>query len=110
MMNMSAFEVDYDAIRKADKRVVDFWGAVKHRLSSSIAHMFADGELTDADIYAEIGEITLGEKPGRESDDELIYYNAVGAGVLDLAIAIRCYKAAKEKGVGIVLPYWEELD
>ena len=29
-----------------------------------------------------------------------------GAGILDLSVAGRCYKIAKEKGMGTVLPYW----
>ena len=110
LINMAAVEMEYDCIRMADKVVVDFWNSVKHRLSSTIAHMAADGLFKDEELHAEIGEIVLGRKPGRETDDEIIYYNPVGAGVLDLAVAIRCYRKALEPGIGIRLPYWEELE
>ncbi len=108
LMNMANHEMEYDCIRMADKAVVDYWGAVKHRLCSSIAHMAADGEFADDQLHAEIGEVILGRKPGRERDDEIIYFNAVGAGVMDLAIAIRCYRKALETGEGIRLPFWED--
>ena len=53
-------------------------------------------------------EIIKGEKPGRENDDETIQFNAVGAGILDLAVVTRCYKNAIEQGKGRIVPFWEE--
>lgn len=107
LMNMASFEMDYGCISIADKVVVDFWEVVKHRLSSSIAHMAADGLFKDEQLSAEIGEILSGEKTGRDNEDQIIYFNAVGAGILDIAIATRCYKKAKENGLGMEIPFWE---
>ncbi len=108
VMNMADYEVDHDCVYRADKLVVDFWENIKHRMISTAALMWKNGLITDADIHGELGEILCGEKPGRENDEEIIYFNAVGAGILDLAVAARCYKKASAQGIGIQLPFWED--
>ena len=45
----------------------------------------ADGSMTEADVYAEIGEVCNGSKPGREGD-ELIVVDLTGTGAQDAAI------------------------
>ncbi len=107
VMNMADFEVDYDCVRKADKLVVDFWESIKHRMISTVALMWKDGLIRDEDIHAELGQILTGYKPGRESEEEIIYFNAVGAGISDIAVTTRCYRNALRSGGGITLPYWE---
>ncbi len=107
VMNMADFEVDYDCVKRADKLVVDFWESIKHRMISTVALMWKDGLVQDADIHAELGAILAGHKPGREHDEEIIYFNAVGAGIADIAVTTRCYRNALQNGDGITLPYWE---
>lgn len=107
VMNMADYEVDNECVKRADKLVVDFWENIKHRMISTVALMWRDGLVKDEDIHAELGEILCGEKSPRESEDEIIYFNAVGAGILDIAVAARCYKNAKKEGKGISLPFWE---
>ena len=106
LLNMSGYEMEDGCVRMADKVVVDFWETVKHRLHSTAAHLADKGEFPDEKLHAEIGEIVNGTKCGRESEAETIYFNAVGAGILDLAVAGRCYQYAKENGLGITVPYW----
>ncbi|MBP5288448.1 MAG: ornithine cyclodeaminase family protein [Clostridia bacterium] len=107
VMNMADYEVDRDCVKRADKVVVDFWENIKHRMISTVALMWKDGEFRDEEIHAEIGEIVSGKKPGREREDEIIYFNAVGAGILDIALTTRCYRFAEKHGIGITLPFWE---
>ena len=107
-MNMADFEGDYDCIRRSDKVVVDFWENIKHRMISTVALMWKDGLFKDEEIHAELGDILSGEKSPRENDDEIIYFNAVGAGILDIAIAARCYMVAQKEGKGVSVPFWEE--
>ena len=71
-----------------------------------IALMAAEGLVKDEDIDANLGEILNGKKTGRDNDDQIIYFNAVGAGILDLAVTTRCYRKALELGKGVWLPYW----
>lgn len=107
ILNMADYEVSYDCVSKADKIVCDTWEGIKHRMISTVAFMYKDGLIKDEDIYAEIGEIINKKKPGRENDDEIIYFNAVGMGIEDLAVVAHAYNLAKEQGLGQVVSYWE---
>lgn len=107
VMNMSDYEVDNECVKRASKVVVDFWENIKHRMISTVALMWKDGLFADSDVHAELGEILNGTKSPRENDDEIIYFNAVGAGILDIAVATRCYKEAKATNKGITIPFWE---
>ena len=106
IVHMAGHEVEYDCVSRADKIVVDFWDTIKHRMASTIALMAAEGLVRDEDIDASLSEILNGKKTGRDSDDQIIYFNAVGAGILDLAITTRCYRRAQKEHVGINIPYW----
>lgn len=107
LMNLADHEVTYDCVRKADKIVVDNWDTIKHRMVSTVAMMWKEGIVQDKDIHAQLGQILKGDRKGREHDDEIIYFNAVGTGILDLAVVSRVYRSALEQGVGTVLPYWK---
>lgn len=107
ILNMADYEVTNDCVKKASKIVVDNWETIKHRMISTVALMWKDGLIKDEDIHAQLGQILIGEKAGRENDDEIIYFNAVGTGILDLAVTTRCYRKALELGKGMKLPYWE---
>jgi alanine dehydrogenase len=98
-------EVDDDTAR--DARVV-----VESRAATLSGAAAAAGELIRAiesgalrkDDIAEIGEIVTGDRPGRESDDEITYYKSVGVGVQDAAAAAIVLAAAREQGVGLDVP------
>ena len=95
-----------DLYKKADKIVCDSWYQVRHRPVCYMARDALAGKFDESTIYAEeIGEIISGKKPGRESDEEFCYYKPVSIGVLDLAIAARIYRRARETGIGTVLEY-----
>lgn len=107
LMNLAEYEVTYDCVRRADKIFVDNWDTIKHRMVSTLAMMWRDGIIQDADIDGQLGELLVGKKTGRDNDDQIIYFNAVGAGILDLAVTTRCYRRALEEGRGVRLAYWE---
>ncbi len=48
-------------------------------------------------IFAELGEVISGIKPGRESDDEITLYKSVGVAVEDVVAADLVYRRACEK-------------
>jgi ornithine cyclodeaminase/alanine dehydrogenase len=54
--------------------------------------------------YADLGEIVGGLKPGRESSKERTMSINLGLALDDMATAIRIYKLAKTKGIGVELP------
>jgi len=63
-------------------------------------HAVEDGIIKTEDIHAEIGEILLGKKPGRESQDEVTIFDTVGMAIQDNVTAAMLYKGALEKGLG----------
>ncbi|MEW6401305.1 MAG: ornithine cyclodeaminase family protein, partial [Chloroflexota bacterium] len=58
------------------------------------------GIIRTEDIHAEIGEILLGKKPGRENPDEVTIFDTVGMAIQDIVTAAMLYKGALEKGLG----------
>jgi len=69
----------------------------------AVEDLMASGELTEADLSTEMGDILLGEKAGRSSEDEIIAYLNSGSGTYDVAIASYVYKKAMEQGLGVTL-------
>ncbi|MCP5028047.1 MAG: ornithine cyclodeaminase family protein [Actinomycetia bacterium] len=55
-------------------------------------------------VYAEIGELVSGTKPGRTSEDQLTLYKSVGVAAQDVAAAKLVYERAIAAGIGIDLP------
>ena len=58
------------------------------------------------DSITEIGEILCNEKPGRDSEDQIILYAVGGMPIEDVAWANDVYDVAVEKGIGTVLKVW----
>lgn len=58
------------------------------------------GVMKETDIYAEIGQLLAGEKPLRESDDEITIFDTTGMGIQDNVTAMRVYEIAKKNGLG----------
>ena len=101
---MSAVELDLlDAI---DKVVVDDWEQCKPggRFGALREHVDR-GLLTRESLYAELGEIVAGRKPGRERPDERILFWHRGLASCDLALADLLLRRADEAGVGTTLLY-----
>ena len=65
--------------------------------------MYKEGLITGYDIHADLHELVSAQKPGRESDEERIYFNAVGLAYIDVAIANAMYQRAMEQQVGTTL-------
>jgi ornithine cyclodeaminase len=106
-LNVGGFECTYDTVIKAEVKVVDNWEAVKHRNTSAVAKMANTGLLPEPFIDAELGEIVNGKKPGRQTDAQIVYFNCVGMGIEDIAIATRVYREALRTKTGVWLEYWD---
>lgn len=66
-------------------------------------HALDAGVVTEADVYAELGEIVAGKKVGRESDAEIIVFDSTGMALQDVASAACVYGKALEQGRGVRL-------
>lgn len=59
-----------------------------------------EGAVTEDKIYANLGDIVIGNKPGRENDDEITVFKSCGLAIQDISTALAVYKSAKEKNIG----------
>lgn len=101
--HIGGWEDEYEVAQQCEKIVCDDWETVTHR-TQTLSRMYAEGLLSGADIHADLHELVSGKKAGRESDNERIYFNAVGLAYIDVAIALAMYQRAASKGSG------QELD
>jgi len=97
--HIGGWEDEYGVAKQCEKIVCDDWDTVKHR-TQTLSRMYKDGQLTDNDIHANLVEVLAGEKSGRESAEERVYFNAVGLAYTDIAIANAMYERARESGAG----------
>jgi ornithine cyclodeaminase/alanine dehydrogenase len=81
-----------DAILNADKFITDDWEQTKYFNTQGA---FPDGL---PKLYAELGTIVCGEKPGKEKEDERILAINIGLALEDIIVANRIYEIAKERG------------
>jgi len=56
------------------------------------------------DPYADLGELVVGRKPGRETGDERTMAINLGLAIDDMAVAPEIYRRAKSMGIGTWLP------
>lgn len=106
--HIGGWEDEYEVVKQSDKIVCDDWKTVTHR-TQTLSRMYKEGLIGNHDLHADLHELVSGNKPGRESDDERIYFNAVGLSFLDVAIALTMYRRAKEAGVGKSLELQHEM-
>ena len=95
-------ELDPRILKRA-KIVVDDYEQAMH--SGEINVPISRGILSKEDIYAELGEVVAGLKPGRTSPDEITVFDSTGLAIQDVAAAWLVYRKALERGVGT----WVEL-
>jgi len=107
-VQLAGHECEFALIEQCRKIVTDDWEVVKHRGIMTPAIMHQHALLHDSDIHANLGELILGIKPGRENDTERIHYAHMGMGVDDVALAWAVYQTARERGLGMPLPLWRE--
>ena len=55
-----------------------------------------EGLITEEHIVGSIGEVLCGKKPGRQTDDEITLFDALGLAVEDVAAAVYVLQADKE--------------
>lgn len=87
-------------VRRADKIVVDSYDGALAEAGDLIIPL-EKGIITRDNIYAELGEITGGMKPGRERDSEITFFKSVGNAVQDASVAQAILKRADEMGLGV---------
>jgi len=106
-IEISGLDSEMDVLTAFQKVVVDDWEQVKDNQHNLVGRCYGAGLFTDKDLYAALPEIVIGRKPGRENEEEKIFFNPLGMSICDLFEAYRVYQSAKEKGIGKVLSLWQ---
>jgi len=78
-------ELEPELLRKADKVVAD--RVFQTERYGNLHHAVAAGVITRDKVYAELGDLASGRKPGRENATEVTVADLTGVGVQDAAIA-----------------------
>ncbi|MNJ73034.1 alanine dehydrogenase [compost metagenome] len=77
----------------ADKVIVDDWDQ-SNREKKISNQLVLEGRFSREQLHAELGEILIGAKPGREQENEIIVLNPMGMAVEDIASAAEVYHQA----------------
>jgi len=91
-------EVDERTVARA-KIVVDSRVAALAEAGDLVIPM-GKGIISEGNIHAELGELVLGIKPGRENEEEVTFFKAVGNAVQDMSVAQRVLQRAAELNLG----------
>ena len=105
LTNISDNDYTFEAVQKCDKVVID--GLKQFTIPVTLGEMAKAGKLKSDDALR-IGAVINGNAPGRERDDEIIFFSALGMGIHDLMVGYTTYQSAKEKGLGTKLSLWKE--
>lgn len=62
------------------------------------------GRLSERQLV-ELGDVIVGRYPGRSTADEITLFESQGMAVQDISLAVRLEALARERGIGVELPY-----
>ena len=98
--------VELDLLSVMSKVVVDDWEQCRPggRFGSLRAHV-DQGLLTEETLHGELGDVVVGRKSGRETDDERILFWHRGLATCDVALGALLVERAVDRGVGTILRY-----
>ena len=87
-------EIDRDAMTRAARVCITSKATVQAN-ESDVFRAVRDGALT-WDGVCELGDVILGNVPGRTAPDEITLFKLQGLGIMDLAVGLRAYEALKD--------------
>ncbi len=93
-------EIDPAVLRRA-KLVVDNWEQASH--SGEINVPVSDGMITKENLWAELGEVVAGTKPGRTTDNEITVFDSTGLAIQDAVTAELVHRKAIDQKKGRVI-------
>ncbi len=62
------------------------------------------GRLSERQLV-ELGDVIIGRHPGRSTPDEITLFESQGMAIQDISLAVRLEALARDRGLGIELPY-----
>lgn len=100
---VSALELSLPGVM--DKVVVDDWGQATVGPFGALRPHIDAGLVTRETVHAELADVVVGRRPGRESAAERILFWHRGLATTDLALAQHVLARAEAEGLGTVLRY-----
>ena len=97
-------ELDAEAVASADVIVVDSVEQSRQEAGDLIIAFHGD-EICWTGVK-KLSDVVAGKVSGRTSDSEVTLFKSNGIASWDLAVAMKVYATAKEKGLGRELPLW----
>jgi len=97
--------VDLDLLTIMDKVVVDDWGQCKGGKFGSLRAHVEQGLLSESTLHGELCQVVVGDRAGRESDDETTLLWHRGLSLSDIALGHAMLRKAAALGIGQKLRY-----
>ena len=96
-------EVGEDVLKVSSPIVVDSReSALKE--AGDLLPALEKGRLSERALV-ELGEVIIGRHPGRSSASEITLFESQGMAIQDISLAVRLESLARERGLGVELPY-----
>src|SRR5450432_2421857 len=97
-------ELDDEAVASADVIVVDSVEQSRQEAGDLIIAFHGDESCWTG--VKRLSDVVAGKTGGRTSDTEVTLFKSNGIASWDLAVAMKVYRAARERGLGRELPLW----
>ena len=104
-VSISSLDPTVEVVQQADVLVCDDWEHETGHAARPLARALAEGAVTRERVV-ELGELLVGSKPGRTSDDQRVFVAPVGLAIEDVAAAHRVWRSAVQLGIGTRLDLW----
>jgi alanine dehydrogenase len=96
-------EIGEDVLKLCRPIVVD---SVETALKEAgdLLPLLEKGRLSERQMV-ELGDVLIGRHPGRTSPDQITVFESQGMAIQDISLAVRLEILARERGLGVELPY-----
>jgi N-[(2S)-2-amino-2-carboxyethyl]-L-glutamate dehydrogenase len=105
-ISISSLDPTVELITACDVWVTDVWEHETGHHSRPFARAVAAGVITREQVV-QLGDLLVGNVPGRTAGDQRIFVSPIGLGIEDVAEAWRVVRRAQELGIGTPLRLWE---
>ena len=96
-------EVDYDVVSRSGVIVTDDVEGAKIECGDLVYPI--DRGITTWSHIRNLADVVAGTVAGRTGDDEITLFESQGVAIEDIAVSVRVYEMARERGLGQQLPF-----
>lgn len=94
----TSFEADNDVVTRS-RFYIDYKESAMAQ-AGELLNAIEAGLIDESHIVGEIGDLLIGNIPGREKDSDITVYKSLGVSAQDLAAGLRAMKNASQQGFG----------